>query len=133
MSIADDIRGAAFSLKPADVEDLLCSVLMTDAELTMKAWPGEQYRTFMLIVAESFDDREARDRLESARSHAAREASRWAAEARGQRSTVLSVLRYFGLPEHDWEALRLIREKLEGLAIGGALASPNDQPNKETR
>lgn len=50
--------------------------------------------------------------LESAKGHAVLQAQSWAQEARAQRATVLEILRYFGLPEHDWEALRLIKEKL---------------------
>jgi hypothetical protein len=66
MSIADDIRAAAFSCDPAPIEDIICTVLMTDAEVSLANWNGEQYRTFMLIVAESFDDRERREHLEAA-------------------------------------------------------------------
>jgi hypothetical protein len=53
-------------------------------------------------------------RLHAAKDNAVLQAQIWAAEARTQRATVLEILRYFGLPEHDWEALRLIKAKLEG-------------------
>jgi hypothetical protein len=53
------------------------------------------------------------DRLHAAKDNAVLQAQIQAQEARTHRATVLDILRYFGLPEHDWEALRLIREKLE--------------------
>jgi hypothetical protein len=40
--------------------------------------------------------------------NAVQQAKQWAQEARAQRATVLSILRHFGLPENDWEALSLI-------------------------
>lgn len=49
---------------------------------------------------------------EPAKDHAVQQAQNWAMEAKTQRETVLSILRYFGLPEHDWEALRLISAKV---------------------
>jgi hypothetical protein len=48
------------------------------------------------------------------KDNAVQQAQQWAQEARTQRETVLSILRYFGLPEHDYEALHLIRRHLEG-------------------
>jgi hypothetical protein len=53
-------------------------------------------------------------RLHAAKDNAVLQAQIWAAEARGQRATVLEILRYFGLPERDYEALHLIRRHLEG-------------------
>jgi hypothetical protein len=69
-------------------------------------------------------DQTLEQRLHAAKDNAVLQAQIWAAEARGQRATVLEILRYFGLPEHDWEALRLIREKLEGTAAPGVTPSP---------
>ena len=53
-------------------------------------------------------------RLEAAKDNAVLQAQIWAQEARTQRATVQEILHYFGLPEHDWEALHLIRRHLEG-------------------
>jgi len=47
------------------------------------------------------------------KENAVHQAQMWALEARTHRDTVLSILRYFGLPEHDWEALSLIKAKFE--------------------
>lgn len=51
-----------------------------------------------------------------AKDNAVQQARRWAQEARTQRAIVLDILRYFGLPERDWEALRLIRQHIEAIA-----------------
>lgn len=48
----------------------------------------------------------------AAKENVVQQAQQWAQEARTQRATVLDILRYFGLPENDWEALRLIKERL---------------------
>lgn len=48
-----------------------------------------------------------------AKQNAVQQAQQCAQEARTQRATVLSILRYFGLPENDWEALRLIMAKVD--------------------
>jgi hypothetical protein len=45
------------------------------------------------------------------KENAVQQAQQWAQEARTQRATVLSILRFFGLPERDYEALTLIQEK----------------------
>lgn len=50
------------------------------------------------------------------KDNAVQQAQIWAQEARTQSETVLSILRYFGLPERDYEALRLIQQKLERIA-----------------
>jgi hypothetical protein len=50
------------------------------------------------------------------KDNAVQQAQQWAQEARTQRETVLSILRYFGLPERDYEALTLIRQKVESVA-----------------
>jgi hypothetical protein len=47
----------------------------------------------------------------SDKDNAVQQAQIWAQEARTQRAIVLSILRYFGLPERDYEALTLIQEK----------------------
>lgn len=52
----------------------------------------------------------------SDKENAVQQAQGWAQEARTQRATVLSILRYFGLPERDYEALTLIKAKVEALA-----------------
>lgn len=49
----------------------------------------------------------------AAKENAVREAQQWSMEAKAQRATVLSILEYFGLPAHDYEALRLIKSKIE--------------------
>lgn len=50
---------------------------------------------------------------EQAKENAVAQAQQWAQEAKSQRSTVLEILRYFGLPENDYEALSLIKAKQE--------------------
>jgi hypothetical protein len=61
-----------------------------------------------------------REDQQAAKDSAIQQAQQWAQEARTHRSTVLDILRYFGLPERDWEALSLIKAKLE--------AAPAAQP-----
>jgi hypothetical protein len=63
-------------------------------------------------------DQTLEQRLHAAKDNAVLQAQIWAQEARTQRATVLEILRYFGLPERDWEALRLIKAKIEGDASG---------------
>lgn len=52
----------------------------------------------------------------SDKDSAVQQAQVWAQEARTQRAIVLSILRYFGLPERDYEALSLIKAKVEAVA-----------------
>lgn len=47
----------------------------------------------------------------SDKENAVQQAQIWAQEARTQRAIVLSILRYFGLPQQDYNALTLIAEK----------------------
>jgi hypothetical protein len=56
---------------------------------------------------------ELAESLRGLKDNAVQQAQMWAQEARTQRATVLEILRYFGLPEHDYEALSLIKAKLE--------------------
>ncbi len=51
-------------------------------------------------------------KLENARDHAVNQARIHAMEAKAQGSTVREILRLFDLPEHDWEATRLVRDAL---------------------
>ena len=65
------------------------------------------------------------DTLESAASDAdpaakeslVKQAQQWAEEAKYQGATVLEILRYFGLPEHDYEALTLIKAHVEAAGL----------------
>lgn len=52
----------------------------------------------------------------SDKENVVQQAQMWAQEARTQRAIVLSILRYFGLPERDYEALSLIQAKVEAVA-----------------
>jgi hypothetical protein len=69
------------------------------------------------------------ERLAAAKDNAVLQAQIWAAEARGQRATVLEILRYFGLPEHDWEALRLIKA---AVPCGVTVPDPQVLPPADT-
>lgn len=51
----------------------------------------------------------------TAKHHAVQQAQIWSMEAKGQRATVVSILRHFDLPENDWEALRLITEHIAAM------------------
>ena len=51
----------------------------------------------------------------SDKENAVQQAQIWAQEARAQRAIVRSILRYFGLPERDYEALTLIQGRMKAL------------------
>jgi hypothetical protein len=70
------------------------------------------------------------ERLEAAKDNAVLQAQIWAQEARTQRATALDILRYFGLPEHDWEALRLIQRA--GIAGVAPPRGPSISQDEET-
>lgn len=55
----------------------------------------------------------AQQQASTATGNAVQQAQNWAMEAKTQRATVLSILNYFGLPEHDYEALALIKAKVK--------------------
>jgi hypothetical protein len=74
------------------------------------------------LVEDNMNDLEAR--LHAAKDNAVLQAQIWAQEARNQRATVLEILRYFGLPERDWEALRLKAKLEDETPAGVALPVP---------
>lgn len=53
---------------------------------------------------------------DNAKENAIQQAQIWAMEAKTQRAIVISILKALGLPEHDWEAQRLVLEKFDALA-----------------
>jgi hypothetical protein len=63
----------------------------------------------LLDILKSLAVPQALPATEQAKENVIRQAQQWALEAKTQRATVLSILRHFGLPENDWEALRLIQ------------------------
>jgi hypothetical protein len=68
----------------------------------------------------------ARPLVAGGKENAVQQAQGWAQEARTQRATVLSILRYFGLPERDYEALALIKAKYGETAPDGVLGTGVD-------
>jgi hypothetical protein len=63
----------------------------------------------------------------NAKNNAVQQAQIWAQEARTQRSIVRDILTYFGLPDRDYKALALIKEKIEGAQPIADVSAPTDE------
>lgn len=104
--LAESLRAQAASLRTSS----WLSRQARDSADTLLRWAAEVES----LAAQAKAPASVKD---GAKDNAVLQAQSWAQEARTQRATVLDILRYFGLPEHDWEALRLIKAKLEGASV----------------
>lgn len=68
------------------------------------------------------------ERLKAAKANLIQRARMWCYEARAQRATLLGILRRFGLPEHDWEAKRLIVHHVQRLTQSSVPAPQTSTP-----